>query len=98
VAELTYPILPKHKGGAQWFYSLPEHDKLVLPAEKIYTDYLGAVKYGNIFSLDLGPDYEGRIRDIDAKTLKLVGKYIRGKKKMPADWDAKAYEDAQKMH
>lgn len=96
VAEFTYPILPKHDGGADWFYSLPKHDNLVLPAEKIYTDYLGAVKYGNIFSLDVGPNYEGRIRDIDVETLKQVGKYIRGKKKMPADWDAKAFEDAQK--
>jgi len=79
VAEFTYPILPEHKGGAMWFYSLPEHDNLVLPAEKIYQDYLGAVKYGNIFSLDIGPNYEGRIRDIDVKTLKQVGRFIKGK-------------------
>ena len=26
VAEFTYPILPAHKWGADWFYSLPEHD------------------------------------------------------------------------
>ena len=77
VAEFTYPILPKHEGGAMWFYSLPEHDELCKPAEDIYQDYLGAVKYGNIFSLDVGPDYEGKIRKIDAKTLKKVGKYIR---------------------
>ena len=38
-------------GGAAWFYSLPKHDKLCHPAEKMYNDYLGAVKYGNIFSL-----------------------------------------------
>ena len=24
VAEFTYPILPEHKGGAMWFYSLPQ--------------------------------------------------------------------------
>ncbi len=83
VAEFTYPIQPKHIGGAEWFYSLPEHDKLCLPAEKIYKDYLGAVKYGNIFSLDIGPDYRGRLRDIDVKTLKQVGRYIRGEKKLP---------------
>ncbi len=78
VAEFTYPILPEHEGGADWFYSLPEHDDLCKPAEKIYRDYLGAVEYGNIFSLDVGPDYTGRLRDIDVKTLKKVGQYTRG--------------------
>jgi alpha-L-fucosidase len=82
VAEFTYPILPPHKGGAMWFYSLPEHDNLVLPVEKIYNDYLGAVKYGNIFSLDVGPDYNGKIRDIDVKTLQKVGRLIRGEEKL----------------
>ncbi|MHC4504364.1 MAG: alpha-L-fucosidase, partial [Planctomycetota bacterium] len=38
VAEFTYPILPKHRGGAQWFYSLPKHDNLCHPASKIYGD------------------------------------------------------------
>jgi alpha-L-fucosidase len=79
-AEFTYPILPKHEGGAMWFYSLPKHDNLCLPPEKIYEDYLGAVKYGNIFSIDVGPDYKGRIRDIDVLTLKQVGGYIRNNK------------------
>lgn len=85
VAEFTYPILPEHKGGAMWFYSLPEHDNLCLPAEKIYKDYLGAVKYGNIFSLDVGPDYHGRLRAIDVKTLNRVGKLIRGEEKLPVN-------------
>ena len=76
-AEFTYPILPDHEGGAQWFYSLPEHNNLCHPAGKLYNDYLGAVKYGNIFSLDVGPDYEGKLRDIDVKTLKQVGEMIR---------------------
>jgi len=78
VAEFTYPILPPHKGGAQWFYSLPKHDELCLPAERIYRDYLQAVKYGNIFSIDVGPNYEGKLRDIDVATLRKVGEYIRG--------------------
>jgi len=52
-----------------------------MPAGKIYEDYVGAVKYGNIFSLDIGPDYAGRIRDIDVKTLHVVGKLIRRDKK-----------------
>lgn len=81
VAEFTYPILPEHEGGADWFYSLPKHDNLCFPAEKLYEDYLGAVEYGNIFSINIGPNYEGKIRDIDVKTLKKVGKLIRETKK-----------------
>jgi alpha-L-fucosidase len=77
VAEFTYPILPDHDGGADWFYSLPKHDTLCHPAEKLYKDYMGAVKYGNIFSINIGPDYEGQIRDIDVKTLNQVGDWIR---------------------
>lgn len=77
VAEFTYPILPKHKGGAMWFYSLPMHDDLCHSAEKLYRDYLGAVKYENIFSINVGPNYEGRIRDIDVTTLRQVGEMIR---------------------
>ena len=82
-AEFTYPILPEHKGGADWFYSLPVNDSLCHSAEKIYQDYLGAVTHGNIFSLDLGPDYQGRLREIDVKTLQQVGRYIRGEDKLP---------------
>ncbi|MBR6435184.1 MAG: alpha-L-fucosidase [Thermoguttaceae bacterium] len=77
VAEFTYPILPAHEGGAQWFYSLPKHDNLCTDAQKIYHDYLGAVKYGNIFSIDVGPDYNGKLRDIDVKTLQQVGRMIK---------------------
>jgi alpha-L-fucosidase len=62
-----------------WFYSLPQHDGLCHSAEKIYADYLGAVKYGNIFSLDVGPDYAGRLREIDVQTLRRVGEMIRAK-------------------
>lgn len=84
IAEFSYPILPayledgsRREGGADWFYSLPEHDGLCHPAEKIYNDYLDAVKYGNIFSLAVAPDYRGRLRDIDVKTLSEVGEMIR---------------------
>ena len=80
VAEFTYPILPEHEGGADWFYSLPKHDNLCHPAEKLYQDYLGAVKYGNIFSINVGPNYEGKIRDIDVKTLTQVGNMITNNK------------------
>ncbi len=80
LAEFTYPILPPHQGGANWFYSLPKHDNLVRPASRLYRDYLGAVKFGNLFSIDIGPNYVGRIRDIDVKTLREVGELIRGEK------------------
>lgn len=77
LAEFTYPILPPHKGGAMWFYSLPEHDGLCHTPEKLYRDYLGAVRYGNIFSIDVGPDYAGKLREIDVRTLRRVGEMIR---------------------
>lgn len=77
IAEFTYPILPEHEGGASWFYSLPKHDNLVHPAKKIYSDYLGAKKHGNIFSINVGPNYEGRIRDVDVEVLKKVGELIK---------------------
>jgi len=77
VGEFTYPILPDHEGGAQWFYSLPKHDGLCRSARNLYRDYLGAVKYGNIFSLDVGPDYVGRLRKIDVQTLQAVGQMIQ---------------------
>lgn len=87
LAEFTYPILPPHKGGAMWFYSLPEHDGLCHPAEKLYKDYLGAVKFGNIFSIDVGPGYDGKLREIDVTTLRRVGGMIRDKDKLPAPID-----------
>ncbi|MDR0703397.1 MAG: alpha-L-fucosidase [Planctomycetaceae bacterium] len=77
IAEFTYPILPPHEGGAMWFYSLPKHDRLAHPAQKLFDDYLGAVKYGNIFSIDAGPDYDGKLREVDVKTLQDIGKLIR---------------------
>jgi len=82
VAEFTYPILPPHEGGAMWFYSLPKHDNLCKPAEDLYKDYLGSVRYGNIFSLNVGPNYEGKLREIDVATLQKVGKYISGELKI----------------
>lgn len=80
VAEFTYPILPPHRGGADWFYSLPKHDNLCHSVDKLYNDYLGAIKHENIFSINVGPNYAGRIRDIDVKTLTEVGERIRAEK------------------
>ncbi len=81
VAEFTYPILPEHTGGASWFYSLPEHDNLCKPAEALFRDYLGAVQYGNIFSINVGPGYRGKLRKIDVKTLRQVGRLIEKSKR-----------------
>jgi alpha-L-fucosidase len=85
LAEFTYPILPPHQGGAMWFYSLPIHDGLCHPAEKLYRDYLGAVKFGNVFALDVGPDYAGRLREVDVRTLRKVGEMIRSKAPEPSE-------------
>jgi alpha-L-fucosidase len=78
LAEFTYPIYPKHPtAGIHWFYGTgPDADTACLPAEKLYKDYLGAVKYGNIFSLDVAPDRSGRLREIDVNTLQAVGRMI----------------------
>jgi hypothetical protein len=35
-----------------------------------------AVEYGNIFSLDVGPDDNGKLRQIDVRTLRRVGEMI----------------------
>ena len=83
VAEFTYPILPPHDGGAMWFYSLPKHDQLCTPAEVLYEDYKGAVKFGNIFSIDIGPDYDGKLREVDVQTLRAVGEMIRNPPAQP---------------
>ena len=98
LAEFTYPILPEHQGGAMWFYSLPRHDQLCRSAAQIYADYLGAVKYGNVFALDVGPDYLGRLREIDVKTLRRVGEMIRNPPPPPpaahasGTWSAPGFE------
>ena len=84
-AEFTYPILPPHEGGAMWFYSLPMHDQLCLPAKKLFKDHQGAVRHNNIFSIDVGPNYEGRLRDIDAATLRELGAMIKDGGKTAGD-------------
>lgn len=77
LAEFTYPIQPPRPKGAMWFYSHPDNEDACHPAEKLYQDYLGAVKFGNIFSLNVGPDYNGKLRQIDIRTLREVGEMIR---------------------
>ncbi len=60
VAEFTYPISSTH-----WFDNPAIKPESYHSADKIYRDYLGAVKFGNIFSLDIGPSPEGKLRDRD---------------------------------
>lgn len=93
LAEFTYPIQPRQPKGAMWFYSHPDNEGVCHSAEKLYRDYLGAVQHGNVFALDAGPNYEGRLRDIDVKTLRKVGEMIRTKVTPPlvearVDWPA----------
>jgi alpha-L-fucosidase len=85
LAEFTYPIQPRRPKGAMWFYSHPDNEGVCYTPEKLYKDYLGAVKYGNVFALDVGPNYEGKLRDIDVKTLRAVGDMIRNKAPLPAE-------------
>lgn len=73
-AEFTFPILGK---GGRWFYTTPENDKACRKAAEIFGYYQGAVKHGNLFSLDVGPDRSGKLREIDVATLGEVGGMIR---------------------
>jgi alpha-L-fucosidase len=77
LAEFTYPIQPRRPKGAMWFYSHPDNEGVCHTPEKLYKDYLGAVKYGNVFALDVGPNYEGKLREIDVTTLRKIGTWIR---------------------
>jgi len=85
-AEFTYPILGGNRRGTphfgRWFYTRPEWDQVVTPAEDIYRDYLAAVRHGNVFSLDVAPTRAGKLREIDVRTLEQVGRYIRGEIKL----------------
>ena len=73
-AEFARPILNQ---GGRWFYTHPDNEGACMPAEDIYRLYRDAVKYGNLFSLDVGPGRDGRLREIDVQTLHQVGEWIR---------------------
>lgn len=81
LGEFTFPIIGLDP--ARWFYTNPQNDQTCMSAEEIYQTYLDAVKYGNIFSLDVAPDRSGRLRDIDVQTLKEVGRLIRENEESP---------------
>ena len=83
LAEFTYPIQPHRPKGANWFYSHPDNEDACHSAEQLYRDYLGAVKYGNVFALDVGPNHEGKLREIDIRTLRKIGGMIRDKVVLP---------------
>ena len=76
VGEFTYPILPDHRAGLSGSIRCPGTTAFAA-AKALYKDYRGAVKYGNIFSLDVGPDYAGKFRKIDVDTLQAVGEMIK---------------------
>ncbi len=92
LAEFTYPIQPRQPKGAMWFYSHPDNEGVCHSPEKLYRDYLGAVHYGNVFALDVGPDTRGRLREIDVRTLRTVGGWIRNppppRVDLQVDWPA----------
>jgi len=75
-AEFTMPILAGRKSG-RWFYTNPNDEQQAMPAEEILKLYQEAVRVGNIFSLAIGPDRAGRLREIDVRTLREVGRLIR---------------------
>lgn len=74
LGEFALPILGL---GGRWFYTNPKNDRHALSPWALLGLCLGAVKYGNIFSLDVGPDRSGRLRAIDERTLVETGKLIR---------------------
>ena len=75
VAEFTYPISQTH-----WFDNPATKPESYHSPEKVHQDYLGAVKFGNIFSLDVGPSPAGKLRNRDVQILKQVGEMIRSEK------------------
>jgi alpha-L-fucosidase len=76
VAEFVKPIQDSPGQPHRWFYT-PENEDKAMAAAEIVELYKGAVKYGNIFSLSVAPNRQGRLREIDVKTLREVGELIR---------------------
>ena len=104
LSEFTYPIIPDGN-GTHWFYSKGSDEAATVPADQLYQHYLGALKYGNIFSLDVGPNHNGKLRELDVATLRKVGEMIKNPPPVPpaaisrnkpakasSTWDAPGYE------
>lgn len=77
IAEFAMPILGTQGRTGRWFYTNPDDDRSALSPWALFGLYLGAVRYGNLFSLDVGPDRAGRLRPIDERTLVAAGQLIR---------------------
>jgi alpha-L-fucosidase len=73
IAEFAMPIL----GDDRWFYTNPKNDQRVRSPWMLLGLYQGTVRYGNLFSLDVGPGRDGRLRPIDERVLLETGKLIR---------------------
>ncbi len=73
IGEFALPILGL---GGRWFYTNPKNDRQALSPWTLLGLYLGAARYGNLFSLDVGPDRSGRLRAIDERTLIKTGQLI----------------------
>jgi len=83
IAEFTYPILPDRMFHPKWFYHISDEDTPSHIPRKIYRDYAQAAKNGVLFSLDVGPDHNGKLRKLDVDTLRKVGDMIRNPPQPP---------------
>ena len=80
IAEILQPIIAEP--SAMWFYD-PSAGDTCRSAEDLYATYMGAVKHGNLFNLGVSPNRQGRLRDIEVRTLQEVGRMIREARKRP---------------
>jgi alpha-L-fucosidase len=80
LTEILQPIIAEP--SPMWFYD-PSAGDTCRSAEDLYATYLGAVKHGNLFDLGVSPNREGKLRDVEVRTLQQVGKMIRNPKLRP---------------
>ena len=83
LAEFAYPILPDRMFHPKWFYHVSDEETPSQAPKKLYRDYTQAVKNGILFSLDIGPDHNGKLRKLDVETLQKVGDMIRNPPQPP---------------
>ena len=80
ITEILQPIIAEP--SPMWFYD-PSAGDTCRSAADLYATYLGAVKHGNLFDLGVSPDRQGKLRDIEVRTLQQVGKLIRNPRPRP---------------
>ena len=80
ITEILQPIIAEP--APMWFYD-PSAGDTCRSAEDLHATYLGAVKHGNLFNLGVSPDRQGKLRDIEVRTLQQVGKLIRDPQTRP---------------